>query len=84
LTNKRHITLVAGMTADLYQCVWEHKNNVVKGFANQFSPHYLEYFGGAFEESPARENQIKGGSRKKKIDLINSPNPKWKDLSEDL
>lgn len=86
MTNKHHTTLYTGITSDLYKRVWEHKNNVVKGFTYKYNLHYLVYFecAGTFEESLARENQIKGGSRKKKIDLINSINPEWRDLSKDL
>jgi putative endonuclease len=44
--------------------------------------HYEEH--NTMEEAIAREKQIKGGSRQKKLDLINSKNPKWKDLYEDF
>jgi putative endonuclease len=44
--------------------------------------YYEEY--NTMEEAIAREKQIKGGSRQKKIDLINSKNPEWKDLYEEL
>ena len=86
MTNKNHTTLYTGMTSNLYKRVWEHKNNVVKGFTYRYNLHYLVYYecAGVFEEAMARENQIKGGPRKKKIDLINSINPEWRDLSEDF
>jgi putative endonuclease len=87
MTNAHHTVLYCGATNDLYRRVQEHKNGV---FANSFTIRYnickLVYFeiysntGDAFE----REKQIKAGSRKKKIDLIESVNPQWKDLSDTL
>ena len=86
MTNKNQTTLYTGMTSDLKKRVWEHKNNVVKGFTYRYNLHYLVFYecSGTLDEALARENQIKGGSRKKKIDLINSMNPDWRDLSDEL
>jgi|TARA_R100000005_G_scaffold96581_1_gene84779 putative endonuclease len=64
--------------------VWEHKNKAVKGFTKRYNMNKLVYFEefGSSEEAIYRENQIKAGSRQKKIELIESINPDWKDLSE--
>ncbi len=85
MTNVYNTVLYCGATTDLYKRVQEHNNSV---FRNSFSLKYyinkLVYFesftiaGDAFE----REKQVKAGSRKKKMDLIISMNPDWKDLSE--
>jgi putative endonuclease len=74
------------MTSDLRKRVWEHKNNVVKGFTYRYNLHDLVFYecSGTIDEALARERQIKGGSRKKKIDLINAMNPEWQDLSEEI
>jgi len=86
MTNKNHTTLYTGMTGNLSRRVWEHKNDVVKGFTSRYRLHLLVYYecSGTLEEALTREHQIKGGSRKKKIDLIDSINPDWRDLSDNL
>ena|SRR5258706_2998358 len=87
MTNTHNIVLYCGATTDLYRRIMEHKNKV---FTNSFTSRYniekLVYFevltvpGDAFE----REKKMKGSSRKRKIDLINSFNPEWRDLFEML
>jgi putative endonuclease len=74
------------MTNDLYERVYEHKNHVnPKSFTAQYQIHDLVYYeefkyaGDAVD----REIQLKGGSRKKKLDLIEQMNPEWKDLAND-
>jgi putative endonuclease len=64
--------------------VWEHKNKAVKGFTKRYNVNKLVYFEefGSNEEATLREKQVKSGSRKKKIELIESINPDWKDLSK--
>ena len=86
MTNKNRTTLYTGMTSDLKKRVWEHNNNVVKSFTSRYNLHCLVYFecAGTFDEALVQETKIKAGSRQKKIDLINSINPEWRDLSEDL
>ncbi|MEX0609870.1 MAG: GIY-YIG nuclease family protein [Balneolaceae bacterium] len=86
LTNHRHTVLYTGKSSDLVYRIWSHKNKVVKGFTKRYNVDKLVYFEelGTDEEAIFRERQIKAGSRKKKIKLIESINPKWKDLSEDF
>ena len=87
VTNKNHTVLYVGVTSFLKQRIWEHKS---KMYPNSFSARYntdlLVYYEAFFDigEAIAREKQLKGGSRQKKIDLINSYNPDWRDLSGDL
>jgi len=85
MTNVHHTVLYCGATTDLYKRVQEHKNKIFKnGFTLKYNINKLVYFesfsiaGDAFE----REKHVKAGSKKKKIDLIISLNPEWKDLSE--
>jgi len=87
LTNKGNSVLYTGVTSDLINRLKKHK---ARKYRNSFSARYnldkLVYFE-EFEtigEAIKREKQIKGGSRKKKVNLINSLNPEWNDLREIL
>ncbi len=86
MTNKHNTTLYTGVTNDLKRRVYEHKNHLVKGFTDRYNLEKLVYFEITNEVSSAilREKQIKNGSRRRKIGLIESVNPEWKDLAEDL
>ena len=83
MTN-RSKTLYTGMTNDLRRRVYEHKTGQGSIFTRKYNIKYLVYY----EETPdvntaiAREKQIKGWLRRKKIALIEAHNPEWKDLSE--
>jgi putative endonuclease len=83
MTN-RSKTLYTGVTNDLIRRVYEHKNKMVEGFTKKYNITRLVYFEetGDVQSAIAREKQIKGWLRSKKITLIESANPKWKDLSE--
>ena len=85
LSNKWDTVLYVGMTNDLERRLWQHRNKVYQGFTSRYHVTKLVYFEVYQDaiEAIAREKQIKAGSRQKKIDLINSLNPEWKDLSED-
>lgn len=86
ITNKWNTTLYAGITNNLSNRLWQHKQKLVRGFTSKYNLNKLvhhEVFTN-IEEAIAREKQIKGGSRKKKIELIEKDNPKWKDLSDNL
>jgi len=87
MTNKVHSSLYIGVTSDLKKRVYEHKNNAFPGsFTAKYKLHKLVYFEGfhRIEEAIAREKLLKGGSRNAKNELINSMNPKWSDLFDDL
>jgi len=86
MTNSRHTVLYTGVTNDLQNRVEEHKNRKGSTFTKKYSVNKLVYYecGDDINIAIAREKQIKTGSRKKKIELINSSNPEWKDLSEDF
>ena len=84
MTNKSG-TLYTGVTNELVRRVYEHKNHLVKGFTDKYNITKLVYYETTNDVRSAieREKQIKGWLRKKKIDLIESTNPEWRDLSED-
>ena len=87
VTNKNHTVIYTGVTSALRKRIWEHKNKMYPhSFTARYNLDELVYYEAFFDigEAIAREKQIKGGSRQKKIDLINSFNPEWKDLFEDL
>ena len=83
MTN-RSKTLYTGVTNDLIRRVYEHKNKMVEGFTKKYNITKLLYFEETsdVQSAIAREKQIKGWLRSKKIALIESQNPQWEDLSE--
>jgi putative endonuclease len=82
MTNKNNHVLYIGVTNDLRRRAFEHKEKLVEGFTKKYNIVKLVYYE-IFEDiylAFSREKQIKAGSRQKKIDLIESINPDWKDL----
>jgi len=84
MTNKYDTVLYVGTTSNLPQRVQDHKMGIGSKFTSKYQLTKLVYFecGGDMTAAIAREKQLKGGSREKKLELINSVNPEWKDLSE--
>ena len=82
MTNKSR-TLYTGVTNNLERRVYEHKSKLVPGFTSKYNITQLVYFEETndVQVALAREKQIKGWLRSKKIALIDSINPQWKDLS---
>jgi putative endonuclease len=78
-------TLYTGVTGDLRRRVYQHKQGAGSEFTSKYQVNRLIYYEayGQVADALAREKQIKGWRRQKKIDLIESLNPKWKDLSEE-
>lgn len=86
LTNKLKTVLYVGVTEDLLKRVWQHKEKLVEGFTQKYNVDKLVYYE-EFETIIAaieREKQIKGGSRSKKIELIEKTNLSWEDLYENI
>ena len=82
MANKYHGTIYTGVTSDLIQRVYQHKQAKIIGFTNRYHCHYLVYYE-LFDDIVSaieREKQIKAGSRKNKIQLIEKMNPTWLDL----
>jgi putative endonuclease len=86
LTNKAGTVLYTGVTNDLQRRVYEHKQHFVEGFTKRYNVTLLVYYEALDDPTNAiaREKQIKGGSRQKKLDLIASLNPRWNDLYYEL
>jgi len=84
LTNKSNKVLYTGVTNDLVRRMYEHKNKLITGFTEKYNVNKLVYFDQTSDVNSAigREKQIKGWTRQKKMELINSINPKWIDLTE--
>lgn len=84
--NQRNGTLYTGVTSDLKKRIYEHKNNVCDGFTAKYKCDLLVYFElhETMEVAITREKQIKGGSRKKKLALIEYKNPGWEDLYDQI
>ena len=82
LTTRNNIVLYTGVTNDLKRRVFEHKSGLNEGFTKKYHVHKLIYFEkfDFVEFAFAREKQIKGYSREKKIKLIESVNSEWKEL----
>jgi putative endonuclease len=78
-------TLYVGMTGDLLQRAFQHKNGLCDGFTKKYNITRLVYFEStsSVHEAIAREKQIKGWLRSKKVALIESQNPTWEDLAEE-
>lgn len=86
LASQKNGTLYIGVTNDLMRRVYEHKNNLVKGFSMQYNVHQLVYFeeGNDINTAILREKQLKKWKRGWKIRLIEESNPDWRDLYQDL
>ena len=86
MTNQHHTVLYTGITNDLQRRVYEHKQGRGSAFTSKYKVRKLVYYEitGDVNAAIAREKQIKAGSRQKKIDLIDSMNPEWRDLYDDL
>ncbi len=85
-TNTHNTTLYTGVTGNLKKRIYEHKQKLVDGFTKRYNITKLVYFEIFDDPTNAikREKQIKGGSRRKKIDLIENINPKWDDLYDNI
>ncbi|MDD7481747.1 MAG: GIY-YIG nuclease family protein [Eubacteriales bacterium] len=84
MTNVDNTVLYTGVTDDIERRVTEHKNHTLKGFTDKYNVTkcvYVEEYGN-INDAIMREKQIKGWSRARKFDLINTTNPVLKDLGE--
>ena len=76
-------TLYTGVTNDLRRRMYEHKNRLVRGFTSRYRIDRLVYFESTRDvrAAIAREKQVKGWRRERKVQLVESVNPRWEDLS---
>jgi len=86
LANKRNGTLYIGVTSDLPKRAWEHKNDLVEGFASKYKIHRLVYYEiyGDMMSAITREKQMKKWNRAWKLELIEEENPEWNDLWDEI
>lgn len=86
LTNKHKTVLYIGVTSDFKDRLLKHVSGEIKGFTFKYNCYYLVYYEGFDYISDAikREKQIKGWTRKKKEELINSTNPEWEFLNNEV
>lgn len=78
-------TLYTGVTNDLKRRVHQHKHKLIDGFTKKYNITRLAYYEETtdIQSALAREKEIKGWLRRKKVELIKSVNPRWQDLSEE-
>jgi predicted GIY-YIG superfamily endonuclease len=83
LASKRNGTLYIGVTSNLPQRMYQHREALVEGFSKKYKVKLLVYFEvcGDMRSAIAREKSLKGITRAKKIELIESANPDWVDLA---
>ena len=86
MASKPNGTLYVGVTSDLVQRVWQHREGVADGFSKRYGCMLLVWFElhATMEYAIAREKQLKAGSRKKKLVLIEGGNPQWRDLFAEI
>lgn len=86
MTNKYNNVLYTGVTGDLRKRIYQHKHKVHLGFTNKYNVNKLVYYEVAEDSNAAiiREKTIKNLLRRKKIDLIKSMNPSFKNLYEEI
>jgi putative endonuclease len=86
LANWNNRVLYTGVTTDLTKRIWQHKNSITSGFTARYNVKKLVHFE-VFEDpynAIVREKQVKSWKRVRKIELVESDNPKWKDLSSEI
>ena len=86
MTNKHNTVLYTGVTNDLQRRAYEHRTGQGSSYTSRYNATKLVWYEISQDVNAAiaREKQIKGGSRKKKIALVEQMNPEWRDLYDDL
>ncbi len=86
VANQRNGTLYVGVTSDLVKRIYQHKEGIIDGFTKKYGCKLLVFYElhDTMESAISREKLIKGGSRKKKLILIETMNPDWKDLYHEI
>ncbi len=85
MASKRNGTLYTGVTSNLVQRVWQHKNNLVEGFTKHYGIHTLVWYEvhETMESAIIKEKSVKKWRRVWKLALIEKNNPEWRDLYAD-
>jgi len=86
VASKRNGTIYVGVTSNLIQRAWQHREGAIAGFTKRHGCKLLVWFElhSTIEHAIAREKQLKGGSRKRKLALIETDNPQWRDLFPEI
>jgi putative endonuclease len=86
LASQRNGTLYTGVTSALVKRIWEHQNDFIEGFTKHYDVHDLVYYElhTDMQSAITREKQIKKWNRAWKIRLIETGNPEWRDLWQDI
>jgi putative endonuclease len=86
LASRKNGTLYTGVTSNLVQRVWQHKNDVVGGFTKKYGVHLLVWYEvhASMDAAIAREKAIKEWKRVWKLALIEAGNPQWRDLYDEI
>ena len=86
MASKRNGTIYVGVTSNLPQRAWQHREGVADGFTRHYGCKLLVWFEfcGTMEHAILREKQLKAGSRAKKLALIEADNPQWRDLYDEI
>lgn len=86
LASKKNGTIYIGVTSDLIKRIWEHKNDLIKGFTRQYHVHILVWYElhQTMESAITREKNLKNWQRDWKLALIEKSNPNWQDLYENV
>ncbi len=86
LASRRNGTLYIGVTSDLVQRIWQHRQDMAPGFTQKYQVHVLAYFEHfqTMDEAILREKQLKKWNRAWKLRLIETKNPNWLDLWLDI
>ena len=86
LASRYRGTLYVGVTSDLVQRIWQHRQGLVEGFTQRYGVHMLVWFEqhATMLDAIAREKRIKEWKRAWTLELIETNNPRWRDLYDDL
>lgn len=86
LASQRNGTLYVGVTSNLISRIYQHRNDMIEGFTQKYGVHILVWYEihEQMESAILKEKEIKKWQRQAKIGLIQSSNPEWRDLWEDL
>ncbi len=86
MASKRNGTIYVGVTSNLVQRAWQHREGVADGFTKRYGCKLLVWYEvhSTMEYAITREKQLKGGSRKRKLALIEANNPLWRDLFAEI
>ena len=86
LASRKNGTLYTGVTSNLVQRIWQHRNDQADGFTKKYEVHLLVWYElhETMESAIAREKAIKEWKRAWKLELIEATNPQWQDLYDEI